>query len=97
MGRRRHVEAGRSKIADHRVVVSQVGWTGIAPRLHQADGPPVARERLADRDRALVLPAWAEAAGWLFWGVVALAVIAAILNAITPSAGERRTRCRSHW
>jgi len=38
----------------------------------------------------LVLPAWSEAAGWLIWGVVALAVIAAILNAITPSAGERR-------
>ncbi len=38
----------------------------------------------------LVLPAWSAAAGWLIWGVVALAVIAAILNAITPSAGERR-------
>ena len=38
----------------------------------------------------LVLPPWSEATGWLIWGVVALAVIAAILNAITPSAGERR-------
>jgi len=38
----------------------------------------------------LVLPPWSEAAGWLIWGVVALAVIGAILNAITPSAGERR-------
>jgi len=38
----------------------------------------------------LVLPAWSGVVGWLIWGVVALAVIAAILNAITPSAGERR-------
>ena len=38
----------------------------------------------------LVLPAWSEAAGWLIWGVVAIALVAVILNAISPSAGERR-------
>ncbi len=38
----------------------------------------------------LVLPAWSEAAGWLIWGVVAIAAVAVVLNAITPSAGERR-------
>ncbi len=38
----------------------------------------------------LVLPAWSEASGWLIWGVVAIAVVALVLNAITPSAGERR-------
>ncbi len=38
----------------------------------------------------LLLPAWAEASGWLIWGVVAVAVVSLILNAITPSAGERR-------
>jgi hypothetical protein len=37
-----------------------------------------------------VLPARAEASGWLIWGVVAIAVVALVLNAITPSAGERR-------
>ncbi len=38
----------------------------------------------------LVLPAWSEAAGWLIWGVVAVTVVAVVLNAITPSARERR-------
>ncbi len=38
----------------------------------------------------LVLPTWSEAAGWLIWVVVAVAVVALVLNAITPSAGERR-------
>ncbi len=38
----------------------------------------------------LVLPVWAEASGWLVWVVVAVAVVALVLNAITPSAGERR-------
>lgn len=38
----------------------------------------------------LVLPAWSEAAGWLIWVVVAVAVVSLILNLITPSASERR-------
>ena len=38
----------------------------------------------------LVLPTWSEAAAWLIWPVVALALVAVVLNAITPSAGERR-------
>jgi hypothetical protein len=38
----------------------------------------------------LVLPTWSEPAGWLIWGVVAIAFVAVVLNAITPSAGERR-------
>lgn len=38
----------------------------------------------------LVLPTWSEAAGWLIWAVVAIAFVAVVLNAITPSAGERR-------
>lgn len=38
----------------------------------------------------LVLPDWAEAAGWLIWAVVAVAAVAVVLNAITPSVGERR-------
>lgn len=38
----------------------------------------------------LVLPAMSGAAGWLIWGVVAVAAVAVVLNAITPSAGERR-------
>ncbi len=38
----------------------------------------------------LFLPAWSEAAGWLIWGVVAVAVVAVVLNTITPSARERR-------
>jgi hypothetical protein len=39
---------------------------------------------------ALVLPSWSEAARWLIWGVVGVTVVAVVLNAITPSAGERR-------
>ncbi len=38
----------------------------------------------------LVLPTWSEAAGWLIWVVVTVAVVSLILNLITPSAGERR-------
>ncbi len=38
----------------------------------------------------LVLPTWSEAARWLIWAVVAVALVAVLLNAITPSAGERR-------
>ncbi len=38
----------------------------------------------------LVLPAWSGVVGWLIWGVVAIAATAVVLNAITPSAGERR-------
>ena len=38
----------------------------------------------------LVLPTWSGAAGWLIWGVVAIALVAVVLNAITSSAGERR-------
>lgn len=37
----------------------------------------------------LVLPGW-EVAPWLIWPVVAVALVALALNAITPSAGERR-------
>ena len=38
----------------------------------------------------LALPGWASVATWLIWFVVAFAVVATILNLITPSAGERR-------
>ena len=38
----------------------------------------------------LVLPAWSDAARWLIWGVVAIALLALVLNAISRSAGERR-------
>jgi hypothetical protein len=38
----------------------------------------------------LVLQTWSAAAGWLIWGVVAVALVAVILNFMTPSAGERR-------
>jgi hypothetical protein len=38
----------------------------------------------------LILPGWSEAAGRLIWGVVVIALVAVILNAISPSAGERR-------
>ncbi len=38
----------------------------------------------------LVLSAWSGVVGWLIWGVVAIAAAAVVLNAITPSAGERR-------
>jgi hypothetical protein len=38
----------------------------------------------------LVLPALAEAAGWLIWVVVGVSLLSLALNAISPSAGERR-------
>ncbi len=39
---------------------------------------------------ALALPSWRTASVWLTWGVVVFAVVSVVLNAITPSAGERR-------
>jgi hypothetical protein len=38
----------------------------------------------------LAVPALFDAASWLVWVVVAIAFVALVLNAITPSAGERR-------
>jgi len=38
----------------------------------------------------LILPGWSDAAGWLIWVVVAVSLAAVVLNAISPSAGERR-------
>lgn len=38
----------------------------------------------------LALPGWSEASRWLIWAVVAVALFALVLNAISPSAGERR-------
>ncbi len=38
----------------------------------------------------LALPAWSDAARWLIWVVVAIAVLALVLNSISRSAGERR-------
>ena len=38
----------------------------------------------------LVLPAIAETVPWLVWLAVALSGVSLVLNAITPSAGERR-------
>jgi hypothetical protein len=38
----------------------------------------------------LVLPSWAAASKWLIWVVVAYGATGVGLNAITPSAGERR-------
>lgn len=38
----------------------------------------------------LVLPSLSDALPWLIWLVVALAGVSLVLNAITPSAGERR-------
>ena len=38
----------------------------------------------------LVAPSVAEAFPWLIWLVVALSGVSVVLNAITPSAGERR-------
>ena len=38
----------------------------------------------------LVLPTWSEAAGWLIWAVVAIGLVGVVLNAISPSASERR-------
>ena len=38
----------------------------------------------------LVLPGWTAASRWLIWVVVAFGATGVVLNAITPSAGERR-------
>ena len=38
----------------------------------------------------LLLPAWSDAARWLIWVVVAIALLALVLNSISRSAGERR-------
>ncbi|HEU0236263.1 MAG TPA: hypothetical protein VFR14_07485 [Candidatus Limnocylindrales bacterium] len=38
----------------------------------------------------LAFPELAEPATWITWVVVALALVALVLNAITPNAGERR-------
>jgi len=38
----------------------------------------------------LALAAWSDAARWLVWVVVALSVVALVLNSISRSAGERR-------
>src|SRR5687768_7529934 len=37
-----------------------------------------------------VLAAWSDAARWLIWVVVAIALLALVLNAISRSEGERR-------
>jgi hypothetical protein len=38
----------------------------------------------------VALAVLADAASWLIWIVVAVSAVAAVLNAISPSAGERR-------
>jgi len=38
----------------------------------------------------IALPELSDATNWLTWAVVAIAFVALILNAISPSAGERR-------
>lgn len=38
----------------------------------------------------LAFPELSEPARWITWAVVALTLVALVLNAITPSAGERR-------
>ena len=38
----------------------------------------------------IVLPAWSEPSRSLIWAVVALSLVALVLNAISRSAGERR-------
>ena len=38
----------------------------------------------------IVLPAWSDVARWLIWAVVAIALLALVLNSISRSAGERR-------
>ncbi len=38
----------------------------------------------------LVLPAWSDAARLLIWVVVAIGLLALVLNSISRSAGERR-------
>lgn len=37
----------------------------------------------------LMLPRWYKASRWLVWIVVAFSALSLVLNAITPSAGER--------
>jgi hypothetical protein len=41
-------------------------------------------------DARLVLPGLSAALPWLIWIAVAFAAVAVVLNAITPSVGERR-------
>jgi len=38
----------------------------------------------------LVLPAWQSATAWAIWIVVAFSGLSFLLNAISPSAGERK-------
>lgn len=38
----------------------------------------------------LALPGWSQAAPWLIWATVAFNVVSLLLNAATPSGGERR-------
>ena len=39
---------------------------------------------------SLAFAAWSDAARWLIWVVVGMALLAVVLNAISRSAGERR-------
>lgn len=41
-------------------------------------------------DAGLVLPSVSQALPWLIWLVVAFSAVSVVLNALTPSAGERR-------
>lgn len=41
-------------------------------------------------DAGLVLPSVSQALPWLIWLVVAFSAVSVALNALTPSAGERR-------
>jgi hypothetical protein len=41
-------------------------------------------------EAGLVMPSMAETLPWLIWLVVAFSGLSLVLNAITPSAGERR-------
>jgi hypothetical protein len=41
-------------------------------------------------DGGVALPSIAQAAPWMIWAPVAFSVVSLVLNAITPSAGERR-------
>lgn len=41
-------------------------------------------------DAGVILPALADSVPWLIWVTVAVSVLSLALNAITPSAGERR-------
>lgn len=38
----------------------------------------------------LALPGWSRASAWLIWVIVGFTAIGVVLNAISPSAGERR-------